>query len=196
MNRWPVTVLPLVLLAVTPTFAQERASAGGVVSGPVRPAGVPEGPGGVATNLNEPDTGPLTAALQERFGDRIAGIYIEREPDFHVVVRLTGKEGEGSLPYQLGDDKVRVEVQTDASHSVDQLRAAFKRRDIITRFLPTGYGGYIDERTGDLVLTVEVGDEAATGKQAALAEALGVPVRIVAEERAVVFPAPQQMDER
>lgn len=187
MNRWPANVLPLVLLAVTSTSAQELPSAGGMVSGPVRPAGVPEGPMKVETNMSEPDTGPLAAALQERFRDRIAGIYIEREPDFHVVVRLTGKEGEGTLDYQLGDDRVRVEVQTGALHSVDQLRAAFKRRDIITRFLPSGYGGYVDERTGDLVLTVDIGNEAAVGNQAALSEALGVPVRIVAEERAVGF---------
>ncbi|WP_407352492.1 hypothetical protein [Luteimonas sp. R10] len=150
----------------------------------------------VETGINEPDTGPLAAALQERFRDRIAGIYIEREPDFHVVVRLTGKEGEGTLPYQLGDDRVRVEVQTGALHSVDQLRAALKRRDIITHFLPSGHGGYVDERAGDLVLTVDLGNEAAVGSRAALSEALGVPVRIVAEERAVASPAPQQTEAR
>ena len=140
---------------------------------------------------DEPDTGPLAAALQERFRDRIAGIYIEREPDFHVVVRLTGDRDAGTLQYRLGEDLVRVVVRTGAPHTIDELRAALDQRETIIRFLPTNYGGYVDERTGDLVLTVDIGSEAAVGNQAALSEALGVPVRVVAEERAMLLPMQQ-----
>ncbi|MGN7774092.1 hypothetical protein [Phyllobacterium sp. 22552] len=128
---------------------------------------------------------------KERFIDRIAGIYIEREPDFHVVVRLTGDRDAGTLQYQLGEDRVRVEVQAGATHTVDQLRAAFDKRETISRFLPAGYGGYVDERTGNLVLTVDIGSEIVPGSEVALSDALGVPIRIVEQERAVVRPAPQ-----
>lgn len=166
---------------VFPSFAQNASAES--------PAGLPENYDLEASaQATEPDTGPLSAALQERFRDRIAGIYIEREPDFHVVVRLTGNRDAGTLQYQLGDDRVRVEVQTGAPHTVDQLQAAFDQRATIMRFLSEGYGGYVDERTGDVVLTVEIGNEPAIGVEAALASALGVPVRIVAEERAIVGP--------
>ena len=162
-----------------------------------RPAGLPEDyvPVIPAHEL-EPDTGPLSAALQERFRDRIAGIYIEREPGFHVVVRLTGNRDAATLQYQLGETRVRVEVQTGAPHTVEELRAAFEQRETITRVLPHGYGGYVDERTGDVVLTVEIGNEPAVGTEAALSEALGVPVRIIAEERAIPGPRRQQTEER
>lgn len=159
-----------------------------------QPQTFPEGYAGVEAENSEPDTGPLAAALQERFRDRIAGIYIERKPDFHVVVKLTGDRDAGTFQYQLGEDVVRVEVLTGATHTVDQLRAAFEQRETITSFLSTGYGGYVDERTGDLVLTVDVGNEAAVGDEAALSQALGVPVRIMVEERAVVGPRPQKME--
>lgn len=163
---------------------------------PATPAGLPDDYGpAIPAHEMEPDTGPLAAALHERFRDRIAGIYIEREPDFHVVVRLTGDRDAGTLRYQLGEDRARVEVLTGARHTVDQLRAALERRETIARFLPEGYGGYVDERTGDLVLTVDIGNETATGRAAALSEALGVPVRVVAEEPAMVRPAPQQTED-
>jgi hypothetical protein len=161
-----------------------------------RPAGLPETyVPAIPAHEMEPDTGPLSAALQERFRDRIAGIYIEREPDFHVVVRLTGNRDAGTLQYQLGEDRVRVEIQTGAPHTVDQLLAAFEQRETITRFLPNGYGGYVDERTGDLVLTVDIGNKTAVGSEAVLSEALGVPVRIITEERAIVGPALRQTEE-
>lgn len=152
-----------------------------VTAGPA----LPEGYVATEADNNEPDTGPLAAALQERFRDRIAGIYIERESDFHVVVRLTGDRDAGTLQYQLGEDQVRVEVRTGAPHTVEQLRAAFEQRETIARFLPAGYGGYVDERTGDLVLTVDIGSEIAVASEAALADALGVPVRIIEQARAV-----------
>lgn len=151
-----------------------------MTAGPV----VPEGYVASEADNNEPDTGPLAAALQERFRDRIAGIYIEREPDFHVVVKLTGDRDAGTFQYQLGEDRVRVEVQAGAPHTVEQLRAAFVRRETIAHFLPAGYGGYVDERTGGLVLTVDIGSEIALGSEAALTNALGVPVRIIEQARA------------
>lgn len=157
-----------------------------------RPGGLPDDyVPQIPEHEREPDTGPLSAALQERFRDRIAGIYVERDPDFHVVVRLTGDRDEGTIQYQLGEDRVRVEVRPGASHTVDELRAAIERRAIIANFLPEGYGGYVDERVGEVVLTVETGNESAAGHEEALSQALGVPVRIVAEEPAWAGPTPR-----
>ncbi|RCI80069.1 hypothetical protein DNK03_00255 [Brucella anthropi] len=189
MNRCAATILPLLLLVATPTLGEE--GQGEAIAGPI----VPEGYVGLESENSEPDTGPLMAALKERFIDRIAGIYIEREPDFHVVVRLTGDRDAGTLQYQLGEDRVRVEVQTGAAHTVDQLLAAFDQRETIARFLPASYGGYVDERAGGLVLTVDIGTEIAVGSEAALSDALGVPVRIIEQERATVRPTPQQREE-
>lgn len=162
-----------------------------------RPAGLPENyVPEIPSHEMEPDTGSLSAALQERFRDRIAGIYIEREPDFHVVVRLTGDRNAGTLQYQLGEDRVRVEVVTGASHTRDQLIAALDERQVITHVLPDGYGGYVDERTGYVVLTVIPGTELAGDSEASLSADLGVPVRIIEEEPAIVGPAPQQREKR
>lgn len=190
---WTGAVAAATLFAVVASVASAETPAW---PEPARPAGLPEDyiPE-IPPHEMEPDTGPLSAALQERFRDRIAGIYIEREPDFHVVVRLTGDRDAGTLQYQLGEDRVRVEVQTGAPHTVEQLLAAFEKRETIMRFLPNGYGGYVDERKGDLVLTVDIGNETAVGSEAALSEALGVPVRIITEERAILGPRQQQTEE-
>lgn len=167
---------------VAPAAAQDSA----------RPAGLPDDYRGEApSHRTEPDTGPLSAALQEKFRDRIAGIYVEREPDFHVVVRLTENRDAGTLQYQLGDDRVRVEVRPGAPHTVDQLREAIGQQEAISQFLTHGFGGYIDERNGEVVLTVEFGNEPPDGTDTVIAEALKVPVRIVAEEAAVLLPVRQ-----
>ncbi|UHD45764.1 hypothetical protein LUX29_00405 [Aureimonas altamirensis] len=177
-------VITLVAGFVEPVSAQN--------AGISRPLGLPEHYDVEASSGNmEPDTGPLSAALQERFRDRIAGIYVEREPDFHVIVRLTGERDAGTLQYQLGEDRARVEVKTGAPHTLDELRAAFNQRETIRHYLPHGYGGYVDERTGDVVLTVEAGNEPSSGTETSLSDALGVPVRIAVEERAVLLPRRQ-----
>ncbi|MFP3701783.1 hypothetical protein SB758_40545, partial [Burkholderia sp. SIMBA_013] len=67
---------------------------------------------------------------------------------------------------------------------------------MITRVLPDGYGGYVDERTGYVVLTVLPGTELAGGSEASLSAALGVPIRIIEGEPATIGPAPQQREER
>ncbi|AIK42118.1 MULTISPECIES: hypothetical protein [Hyphomicrobiales] len=178
-------------------FVAAASVAGAEAPTSARPAGLPENyVPEIPSHEMEPDTGPLSAALQERFRDRIAGIFIEREPDFHVVVRLTGDRDAGTLQYQLGEDRVRVEVLTGASHTVDQLVAALDDRQMITRVLPDGYGGYVDERTGYVVLTVLPGTELAGGSEASLSAALGVPIRIIEGEPATIGPAPQQREER
>lgn len=191
VNRlWAGAVAATVFVATASMAGAERPE-------PARPAGLPENyVPEIPSHEIEPDTGPLSAALQERFRDRIAGIFIEHEPEFHVVVRLTGDRDAGTLQYQLGEDRVRVEVLTGASHTVDQLVAALDERRTIARVLPDGYGGYVDERTGYVVLTVLPGTELAGGSEASLSVALGVPIRIIEEEPATVGPAPQQREER
>lgn len=186
MDRLTEVSLLLLLFAMTPALAQQGEEE--VMGGPVAPKAYV----GNEASHSEPDTGPLAAALQERFRGRIAGIYVKREPDFHVVVRLTGDEGAGTLQYQLGEDRVRVDVQTGATHTANQLRSALSKHETIERLLPCGYGGYVDEQAGRLVLTIDIGSKIPANTEATLSEALGVPVHVVEQRPAVVAPAPEK----
>src|SRR5690606_33397067 len=114
------------------------------------------------------------------------GIYIERDPDFHVVVRLTGKRDAGTLQYQLGEDRVRVEVETGAQHTLEQLQAVLENgRETIDRMLPTAHARFVDVRTGEMEIAVDHGDNVSLGRRDALSAELGVTVQIVEKERAI-----------
>ncbi len=173
-ERWPRQMQP-VPGAVEPVPAAV----------PMNPPAMPEGDWHEPV---EPDTAQLGRRIRAEYAARLAGMWFDRNP-FRLVVRLTGDEPVPSELVKIGQFTVEVHYRTSAPHSLAELRAAFDRRDVIERFLPDGYGGFADERTGHLRLTVALGNEPASGTEAALSEALGVPVRITAEEVAVIQPA-------
>ncbi len=79
--------------------------------------------------------------------------------------------------------------QPNAQHTVGELnRIIASSAEKIAEAMPTAHARYVDERTGEIVIAVAP-DPVPEGKRKALAEALGVPVRIVVEDPVVPQPA-------
>ncbi|WEX07854.1 hypothetical protein [Chelativorans sp. AA-79] len=135
------------------------------------------------------DTGPLVLHLKERYADRLAGMYFERERN-RIVVRLTGHAAVAPETHQISGERIEVVFEPGALHTFTELMAVMEGgRATIERTLPTAHGRYVDERTGEIVIGVEPDDMAGLAAGEALAEALGAPVRIEAEEPMVLQPA-------
>jgi streptogrisin C len=121
--------------------------------------------------------------LRRGAGKRYAGLWIEHEPKFRVMVRLTGKELPASgLKAALANSPIPVVFQNGAAASqADLLDKIHSALPIVMAALPDTAGTDVDVRTGEIVLTVfAVGAarEAALAKVPALASRLGAPVRI------------------
>src|SRR5690348_5589021 len=122
-----------------------------------------------------------TDAIAREFADRLAGISIEHEPDYRIVVLLTGTD-------PVADRSaagVPIVFRTGARATRAEAVAAMRRHLIDLRDeLPGARGAGYDQRTGEIVLLVRAADAANFGLEAirARAEALsGVPVRVVAD---------------
>jgi len=122
-----------------------------------------------------------TDAIAREFADRLAGISIEHEPDYRIVVLLTGTD-------PVADRSaagVPIVFRTGARATRAEAVAAMRRHLIDLRDeLPGARGAGYDQRTGEIVLLVRAADAASFGLEAirARAEALsGVPVRVVAD---------------
>lgn len=123
-----------------------------------------------------------TDRIQQTYRDRLAGIAIEHQPAYRIVVLLTGTEPVPDQIIQAGGIAVPIVFRTGATATVDQLLAALNdhRVDIAAALSgPPGIG--IDPRAGTLVVMVRAGDvevEGADALTARLAAIAGVPVRI------------------
>jgi len=127
--------------------------------------------------------GDVIELLQRATRQRFAGLWIEHQPEFRLVVRLVGDapapRGLGAavagspipIVFQTGAAATQAELLAKIHSSLPQLQAA----------LPDMAGTDVDVRTGDIVLTVyAVGaaGEAAQAKAPDLTRQLGHPVRI------------------
>ncbi|MBI7467571.1 hypothetical protein JEV30_23630 [Pseudomonas aeruginosa] len=139
----------------------------------------------------EAQSAGIVESIRERYKNRLAGIYIEHYPVHRLVVHLTGSEPVPAQSHKFGDDTLVVEFQPGAAHTVSELVTALKAatQGDVAASIPGSHGGYVDERTGELVIEVKPSAEA--GKEPAVAAArskvqqvLGVPVRIEEAEAA------------
>jgi len=140
------------------------------------------------------DTGPIAERIRRDYAGRLAGMYFEDGLFPRVVVRLTGDAPIEAETYATGGRHVTVEFLTGAEHTLEELLAALARNNVIMEVLPSAHWRYVDERTGELVIAVEPGDEAGLFKTDELTEALGVPVRIVEGEPVIAGPARRDSD--
>lgn len=119
-----------------------------------------------------------TEKIAREFADRLAGIRIEHNPDYRIVVLLTGTQPEAART--TGD--VAIVFQTGARATRAQAQTALRRHLIeLRRQLPGARGAGYDQRTGEVVLLVRRSDAARFGIPTirARAEQLGgVPVRV------------------
>lgn len=127
--------------------------------------------------------GDVIARLRDANRSRFAGLWIEHQPTFRVVVRLTG-DAPASPEFETAaaGSPIPVAFVTNATATESQVLA--KIRESLPLFkaaLPALMGTDMDVKTGDIVLTVyAVGaaGEAAKAKGAELGRQIGHPVRI------------------
>lgn len=130
-------------------------------------------------------TGPIVERVRKQYSGRIAGLFFERE-QHRIVVRLTGSEKIPSEVHKVGNQKLDVVFVPNAAHSFSELNHIMSTKaDMIQARLPTAHARYVDERTGEIVITVDKDAEMSTKTRNALSSALGAPVRIVAQDSEV-----------
>ena len=123
-----------------------------------------------------------TDAIRGEFASRLAGISIEHQPEYRIVVLLTGSE-------PVADRSaagVPIVFKTGAGATREQAVAAMRRHLIDFRSeLPGARGAGYDQRSGEVVLLVRYADAQKYGLDAIRirAEQLGgVPVRVVVND--------------
>ncbi len=130
---------------------------------------------------------PATDALQAEFADRWAGIAVEHQPDYRIVVLLTGSEAVADRSIVAGDIVVPIVFRTGAAatRAVILDRIA-KYQAQIRASLPHPPGLGVDQRTGEMVVMIASSDTS-LDRDGALRERIaamtGVPVRIDAVDR-------------
>lgn len=98
---------------------------------------------------------PITGTIREQFANRLAGIYIEHEPTHRLVVRLTGNDLVLPQNFAFGKDKLEVDFEPGASATFAELQKRFDAGfPALLKRLPALRSGYVDERTGNIVLEV------------------------------------------
>lgn len=149
-------------------------------------------PAAAASRMNvEEHTPALVERIRTRFVDRLAGITIEHVPTHRLVVRLTGYAPVRPEFYRFdnghaGSDLLVVDYRVGAEHTLADLQARFDAGFArLKHSLPALQSGYVDERTGQLVLEVVADprakrDLAASAAQQQLADnVFGVATRVV-----------------
>jgi streptogrisin C len=123
-----------------------------------------------------------TDAIRNEFAARLAGVAIEHQPEYRIVVLLTGSEpvAERSVA------GVPIVFRTGARATREQAVAAMRRHLIDLRSeLPGARGAGYDQRTGEVVLLIPSADAGRFGLDAIHARAeqiSGVPVRVVVND--------------
>ena len=123
-----------------------------------------------------------TDRIQQMYAERLAGISIQHQPDYRIVVLLTGGEPVPDQSVLAGGINVPIEFRTGAPASRAEIVAAMREHQAAIRAaLPGAQGMGLDPRTGELVLLVRAGDAERYGAasiDAEIEELTGVPVRV------------------
>jgi streptogrisin C len=144
-------------------------------------SGLPEGEA-LARLRAQAETADATDALSREFAGRLAGIWIEQQPVFRIVVRLTGEEPVASRALLAGGMSVPVDFVTGASATREELLTALTAHQPALRAAlryPPGLG--IDPRSGSLIVLANAQDVDVEGREALaarLADIAGVPVTV------------------
>ena len=133
------------------------------------------------------DSVPATDALRETYKDRWAGVAIEHQPNYRIVVLLTGTDPVADQSVMAGGMVVPIVFRTGAPATREAVLAAITAYQAkIRESLPHPPGLGVDQRTGELVVMIASGD-ADLDRDGALrtriATMTGVPVRIEAVDK-------------
>lgn len=120
--------------------------------------------------------------LQEQHRGRLAGIYLQHEPQFRLVVRLTGDGPVRPEVAQLAGSELPVAFEHGAAATREQILERMKSNVPLFRStFPDLQGVEVDEATGEIVLTVHASGaarEQARAKLPAIAGEVGPPLRL------------------
>lgn len=124
----------------------------------------------------------LIERLRARHGARLAGVWVDNDPGWHIIVRLTGTtpQADEQYPGPLGPQHVHYHTGAPLTEAEMRRRLATQRSGLIELF-PDMFGFGLDVRTGEMNLTLK--DTPAHRATAAAAIEhlqlkLGFPVRI------------------
>ncbi|MFN3726540.1 MAG: hypothetical protein ACK4SZ_09560 [Allosphingosinicella sp.] len=124
---------------------------------------------------------PLDRLLR-RHRDRIAGVSVQHDSDYRIVVRLTGERPVRDSLLRIGGIDVSVRFITGAAATREQVVAAMRRhREAIVAATPGNEGMGFDPRTGELVVLgnpARFPPELVAETDARLEALTGVPVRL------------------
>lgn len=123
-----------------------------------RSFGIPAGEAAGRLNVEE-HASAIAERIRAQYANRLAGMYIEHTPTAHqLVVRLTGFQPVRTQFYQFdnghaGSDQLVVDYQVGAEHTFADLQRRFEHGFAGLKNRLTGLqSGYVDQRTGELVL--------------------------------------------
>lgn len=118
-------------------------------------------PEAAASRMNVEEHAPaIVERIRAQYANRLAGIYIEHQPTHRLVVRLTGFEHVRPEFYRFdnghaGSDQLMVDYQVGAERTLADLQRRFEGGFSGLKAQLSGLqSGYVDERTGQLVLEV------------------------------------------
>lgn len=124
----------------------------------------------------------LIERLEARHAARLAGIWVDNDPGWHVVVRLTGDEPVADEVHGGADGPQYVHFRTGAALSEAEMQRRMRaQHPWIRSQIPHLDALALDVRTGALVLDVEEGHESratVTTVRDHLEAQLGFPVRV------------------
>jgi streptogrisin C len=128
------------------------------------------------------DSVATTDRIRAIHAARLAGIAIEHDPVFRIVVLLTGEEPVADEILFAGGMAVPIVYRTGAAATQAQAVEAMRRHQpAIRALLPRAYGMGYDPRTGEIVMMVRRADADRLGRAelaARLAALTEVPVRL------------------
>lgn len=101
------------------------------------------------------DSVAVTDRLREEYRDRLAGISIEHDPVYRIVVLLTGTQPVSDRVVSAGGTSLPIHFETGAEATHDQVLAAIRTHQAeIREGIPKNRGIGIDARTGRLIVLV------------------------------------------
>ncbi len=118
--------------------------------------------------------------LRKQYEPRLAGLYIEYKPNPRIVVRLAGLANVRSEFHNFNGNSLEVVFIPGAAHKLSHLQKKFdKALGRLQASDPAVQGGYVDERTGDIVVEILRGASRANVHAVALSSELAAPVRVI-----------------
>lgn len=119
--------------------------------------------------------------LRVQFADRLAGLFVEHQPDWHLVVLLTGEMPSTRLLMPSGGMQVPVELRGGAGATRAAVLAALDaHRSALSTAVPGIRGMGADPRNGTLLVFQRAASavEPVAATEARLTAIAGVPVRV------------------